>query len=190
MTHSTVKREKISKIPLPSEPPPTPLPLIGPGKSWSLNPRRFLIPSQTCFSDTSLPASWRCSQELTLLWCSSNSFHSSEQLFLCPSCYTQAAPVGLQPLENLQVVLLPGKGHDPTPVRTHQAGCLSAEKGRTGPRSEVPGQGPQVVLQGKHCTPLPSCCSEAEAQAPIRSSLLRTPGALVYIGYINRYLLY
>jgi len=111
MTHSTVKREKISKIPLPSEPPPTPLPLIGPGKSWSLNPRRFLIPSQTCFSDTSLPASRRCSQELTLLWCSSNSFHSSEQLFLCPSCYTQAAPVGLQPLENLQVVLLPGKGH-------------------------------------------------------------------------------
>ena len=134
MTHSTVKKEKISKIPLPSEPPPTPLPLIGPGKSWPLNPRRFLIPSQTCFSDTSLPASWRCSQELTLLWCSSSSFHSSEQLFLCPSCYTQAAPVGLQPLENLQVVLLPGESHDPTPVGTHQAGCLSAEKGLTGPR--------------------------------------------------------
>ena len=62
MPHSTVRKENSKINPLPLEPPPTPLPLIGPGKSWPLNPRWLLIPSQTWFSDTSLPHSRRCSQ--------------------------------------------------------------------------------------------------------------------------------
>ena len=166
MPHSTVKKEKISKInPLPSEPPPPHChsSALGSPDHWTLDdfsfpakPASLILPSprppeMLTGADTTM----MFFQLFSLLWAA-----LPLPILLHASCTRgsstfRESPGGSSPWEKAQ----------PYTLRTHQARVPVSRAGSHW-SLQVPSQGPQVVLQGKHCTPSPLCCLEAEAQAP------------------------